>query len=154
MIKRTILEKLRAWKVSPNRKPLILRGVRQVGKTTVVTEFAKEYDTFLYLNLERESDRMLFEQTDDVQQLLRSMYMHKRQVQKEGTVLLFIDEIQNSKRAVAILRYFYEEANHIHVIVAGSLLETVMDVRKISFPVGRVQFMLLRPCSFLEFLDA
>ena len=153
MIKRTILEKLRAWKVSQGRKPLILRGVRQVGKTTVVTEFAKEYDTFLHLNLERESDRKLFEQTDDVEQLIRSIYMHKRQVQKEGTVLLFIDEIQNSKRAVAILRYFYEEANHIHVIVAGSLLETVMDVRKISFPVGRVQFMALRPCSFLEFLN-
>ena len=91
MIKRTILEKLRAWKVSQGRKPLILRGVRQVGKTTVVTEFAKEYDTFLHLNLERESDRKLFEQTDDVEQLIRSIYMHKRQVQKEGTVLLFID---------------------------------------------------------------
>lgn len=153
MIKRAIIEKLRAWKDSNGRKPLILRGVRQVGKTTVVTEFAKEYDTFLHLNLERESDRALFEQTDDVQLLIRSIYMHKKQVQKEGSVLLFIDEIQNSKRAVAILRYFYEEANHIHVIVAGSLLETVMDVRKISFPVGRVQFMALRPCSFLEFLD-
>jgi predicted AAA+ superfamily ATPase len=67
--------------------------------------------------------------------------------------LLFIDEIQHSKKAIAILRYFYEEANHIHVIVAGSLLETVMDVRKISFPVGRVQYMAIRPCSFLEFLD-
>jgi len=67
--------------------------------------------------------------------------------------LLFIDEIQFSKRAVAILRYFYEEANDVHVIVAGSLLETIIDVRKISFPVGRVQFMALQPCSFLEFLD-
>jgi predicted AAA+ superfamily ATPase len=67
--------------------------------------------------------------------------------------LLFIDEIQFSKPAVALLRYFYEEANHIHVIVAGSLLETVIDVRKISFPVGRVQYLAIRSCSFLEFLD-
>lgn len=153
MIKRAILEKLREWKSSSGRKPLILRGVRQVGKTTVVTELAKEYDTFLHLNLERKGDRELFEQTDDVELLIRAIYMYKRVKQEEGSVLLFIDEIQNSKRAVAILRYFYEEANHIHVIVAGSLLETVMDMRKISFPVGRVQFMLLRPCSFIEFLD-
>jgi predicted AAA+ superfamily ATPase len=71
----------------------------------------------------------------------------------DKNTLIFIDEIQYSKKAVAMLRYFYEEANHIHVIVAGSLLETIMDVRKISFPVGRVQYMALRPCSFLEFLN-
>jgi len=68
-------------------------------------------------------------------------------------VLLFIDEIQFSKKAAAVLRYFYEEANHIHVIAAGSLLETVKDVRNISFPVGRVEFLAIRPCSFLEFLN-
>lgn len=116
-------------------------------------EFAKEFDTFLHLNLERSKDYELFEKTDDVHQLLQSIYLHKRQVQKDGSVLLFIDEIQNSQKAVAILRYFYEEDPEVHVIVAGSLLETVMDVRKISFPVGRVEFMSLRPCSFLEFLD-
>ena len=153
MIRRSAINKLKEWRSSEDRKPLIIRGVRQVGKTTLVKEFAKDFDTFLYLNLERSRDSELFEQTDDVHQLLKSIYFYKKQEQIDGSVLLFIDEIQNSKKAVAILRYFYEEAKDIHVIVAGSLLETVMDVRKISFPVGRVQFMSLRPCSFWEFLD-
>ena len=152
MIRRLAIHKLREWRYSEDRKPLIIRGVRQVGKTTLVKEFAKEFDVFLHLNLERSKDSELFETTDDVAQLLQSIYFHKKQEKKDGSVLLFIDEIQNSKRAVAMLRYFYEEAPEVHVIVAGSLLETVMDVRKISFPVGRVEFMSLRPCSFLEFL--
>ena len=153
MIHRLVIERLKEWKESNTRKPLILRGVRQVGKTTVVIDFAKNYDTFLHLNLERQADKNLFERTDDITELVQMIYMHKKQKQTEGSVLLFIDEIQNSQKAVAMLRYFYEEANNIHVIVAGSLLETVIDVRKISFPVGRVQYMALRPCSFLEFLD-
>ena len=135
MIRRLAINKLKEWRSSEDRKPLIIRGVRQVGKTTLVKEFAKDFDTFLYLNLERSQDSELFEQTDDVHQLLKSIYFYKKQEQIDGSVLLFIDEIQNSKKAVAILRYFYEEAKDIHVIVAGSLLETVMDVRKISFPV-------------------
>lgn len=153
MIQRHIIDRLKEWKESAVRKPLILRGVRQVGKTTVVTEFAKSYDTFLHLNLERQADKKLFELTDEVNELVQMIYMHKKIKQIDGSVLLFIDEIQNSQKAVAMLRYFYEEANHIHVIVAGSLLETIIDVRKISFPVGRVQYMALRPCSFIEFLD-
>jgi predicted AAA+ superfamily ATPase len=153
MIKRKALEYLQEWKTSDYRKPLILRGARQVGKTTLVEEFAKEYEIFLSLNLEDGKARRLFEDYDDVQKLIEAIFFYKDVQFREASTLLFIDEIQYSKRAVAILRYFYEEANHIHVIVAGSLLETVMDVRKISFPVGRVQYMAIRPCSFLEFLD-
>lgn len=153
VIQRNLLDKLRTWKNSEWRKPLILRGARQVGKTTLVTEFAKEYDTFLHLNLERNEDKALFEQTDNVNLLIRAIYVLKNQRQTNGTTLLFIDEIQNSQKAIAMLRYFYEEANYIHVIAAGSLLETVMDLRKISFPVGRVEYLALRPCSFLEFLN-
>lgn len=151
VIQRNTLNKLRAWRFSETRKPLVLRGARQVGKTTLVKEFAKEYDIFLHLNLEKEEDCALFEANNDVNLLIQAIFMHKRQQQRNGSTLLFIDEIQNSRRAVAMLRYFYEEANHIHVIAAGSLLETVMDLRKISFPVGRVEFMALRPCSFTEF---
>ena len=151
VIQRNTLNKLRAWRLSETRKPLVLRGARQVGKTTLVKEFAKEYDIFLHLNLEKEDDCALFEANNDVNLLIQAIFMHKRQQQRNGSTLLFIDEIQNSRRAVAMLRYFYEEANHIHVIAAGSLLETVMDLRKISFPVGRVEFMALRPCSFTEF---
>lgn len=151
---RNALKKLSEWKRSVSRKPLILRGARQVGKTTLVTQFAKEYDVFLHLNLEKDDDRKLFETYNDVNELLRAIFMLKKKPIARENVLLFIDEIQNSNKAVAMLRYFYEEANHIHVIGAGSLLETLMDVRKISFPVGRVQYMALRPCSFTEFMGA
>ena len=153
MIQRKAMLFLAEWKKSEYRKPLIIRGARQVGKTTLVKEFAKQYDVFLDLNLEKPADRQLFEDYDNVHELLTAIFLHKEKRKEGASVLLFIDEIQFSKRAVAILRYFYEEANEVHVIVAGSLLETVIDVRKISFPVGRVQYMALRPCSFLEFLD-
>ena len=153
MIQRNALRFLSKWKESKDRKPLVVRGARQVGKTTLVKEFAKQYDTFLDLNLERPADRQLFEDYQNIQDLITAIFFHKEKKKNGSTTLLFIDEIQFSKRAIAILRYFYEDANHIHVIVAGSLLESVIDVRKISFPVGRVQYMALRPCSFLEFLD-
>ena len=153
MIQRKALQFLSEWKNSKSRKPLVIRGARQVGKTTLVKEFAKQYDVFLDLNLEKPADYKLFEDYDNVQELITAIFFHKEKKKNAGTTLLFIDEIQFSKRAVAILRYFYEEANDVHVIVAGSLLETIIDVRKISFPVGRVQFMALQPCSFLEFLD-
>ena len=152
MIQRKAIAFLQEWKERTDRKPLVLRGARQVGKTTLVKEFAKNYDFFLHLNLEKKADRNLFEQYDDVNELIKAIFFHKKQ-RNNGSVLLFIDEIQNSKKAVAILRYFYEEANHIHVISAGSLLETVIDVRTISFPVGRVEYLPVRPCSFLEFLN-
>ena len=153
MIQRKALQFLTEWKQSEYRKPLVIRGARQVGKTTLVKEFAKQYDVFLDLNLEKPADCALFEDYNNIQELITAIFFHKEKQKNGGTTLLFIDEIQFSKPAVAILRYFYEEANHIHVIVAGSLLETIIDVRKISFPVGRVQFMALFPCSFLEFLD-
>ena len=153
MIQRKIIRDLLQWKEREDRKPLVLRGARQVGKTTVVEEFAKNYTVFLHLNLEKELDRQLFESTDDVDVIIRDIFYHKKTFYQKESVLLFIDEIQFSKRAIALLRYFYEEANYIHVIVAGSLLETIIDVRKISFPVGRVEYMAVRPCSFLEFLN-
>jgi predicted AAA+ superfamily ATPase len=153
MIRRKALERLLQWKESESRKPLVLRGARQVGKTTLVREFAKNYDVFIELNLENAKERQLFETGNDVQKTITDLFFYKGIEKTDKNVLLLIDEIQFSKPAVAILRYFYEEANHIHVIVAGSLLETVIDVRKISFPVGRVQYMAIRPCSFLEFLS-
>ena len=153
MIDRLIIKELRAWRNRANRKPLILRGARQVGKTTIVTEFAKEYAVFLKLNLEKEADKQLFERYDNVSELLIAIYLHNAKKVEDQPTLLFIDEIQNSPKAVAMLRYFYEEANHIHVIAAGSLLESLLNTQHISFPVGRVEYMAMRPCSFLEFLN-
>lgn len=153
MIKRNILNELIEWKESDNRKPLVLRGARQVGKTTVVNEFAKEFEVYLTLNLEKVKDRELFDQYTEIHKLLPAIYLHNKARIENRPTLLFIDEIQYSGKAVSMLRYFYEEASHIHVIAAGSMLEALLSHEKISFPVGRVGYLPIRPCNFIEFLD-
>ena len=152
MIYRYALSYLETWKKNPMRKPLILRGARQVGKTTLVENFATEFDCFLKLNLDEEEDRLLFTRYKEIHRLIEAIFFHLQKNPTEGSTLLFIDEIQNSPEAVAILRYFHEKRPDIYVIAAGSLLENVID-RKISFPVGRVEYMALHPCSFLEYLN-
>jgi len=153
MFSRRILLSLRKWADSQHRKPLVLRGARQVGKTTIIEEFAKEFDTFLLLNLEKPADNAVFESNDTPEDVLAAIYLLKNKERKQGRTLLFIDEVQISKKAVNLLRYFYEDLPELFVIAAGSLLETLIDVH-ISFPVGRVEYLALRPCSFSEFLGA
>ena len=153
MFKRNLLNDLKKWADSPVRKPLILRGARQVGKTSLVKIFAHDYDTFIHLNLDKEADRKLFQNEADIHRLFEIICLNKQIKYIKGRVLLFIDEIQNSPKAIAALRYFFEEKNEIHVIAAGSLLETIF-YRDISFPVGRVEYTPVRPCSFNEFLEA
>lgn len=153
MFQRNALSYLRNWATKPNRKPLVLRGARQVGKTTLVNEFGKEFDNYLYVNLEKTNAAQIFETTNDVNEILTAIYLFCNKPRNIGKTLLFIDEIQQSPKAVAQLRYFYEDFPDIHVIAAGSLLESLIDTH-ISFPVGRVEYMALRPCSFLEFLGA
>lgn len=153
MINRILINQLRDWKERSNRKPLILRGARQVGKTTLINEFSKDFPVYLKLNLENNADRELFQQYDDIHELINAIYLFNHQLKQDVPTLLFIDEIQNSLKAVAMLRYFYEEADYIHVVAAGSLLESLLDKQRISFPVGRVEYMALRPCSFIEFLE-
>lgn len=153
MFERKALNELRKWKKRNNRKPLVLRGARQVGKTTLVTIFSKEFDNYLYLNLEKKAEADLFTQQRPINELLESLFFIKQKRKKPGTTLIFIDEIQNSPQAVALLRYFYEETPELYVISAGSLLETLID-KQINFPVGRVEYMRLHPVSFIEFLEA
>lgn len=156
MFQRNALHELRKWSRKPKHKPLIIRGARQVGKTSLVVTFAKEFKIFLHLNLDKAADRQLFERNDAVEDVLTAIYLAKGQRKPQGRhekTLLFIDEIQNSPPAVAMLRYFYEDFPDLYVIAAGSLLESLMDVH-VSFPVGRVEYMALRPCSFMEFLGA
>ena len=148
-----IISKLEAWKQDKKHKPLILRGARQVGKTTVVNEFGSQFDNYLYFNLERNENAKLFEMEIPLDDLVNMLYASVGKVKKEGTTLVFIDEIQNSPKTIALLRYFYEQRPDLYVIAAGSLLENLVDV-KVSFPVGRVQYLALRPCSFSEFLGA
>ena len=153
MFKRDIIKELVKWKEKKFRKPLVIRGARQVGKTTAVNMFSELFDQYIYLNLEKVEERKIFEQSYPFTDLLTSLFVYAGKKRNGGETLIFIDEIQNSPKAVALLRYFYEEASDLFVITAGSLLESIMD-RKISFPVGRVEYMAIHPCSFKEFLYA
>jgi len=154
MFQRNALENLKKWAEKSKRKPLILRGARQVGKTTLVDEFSRQFDTYLYLNLEDKRAIKLFEDDFSMEELVSQIFLFCNKPREQGkSILLFIDEIQYSPPAVARLRYFYEETPEIFVIAAGSLLETLIS-NQISFPVGRVEYLAVRPCSFCEFLVA
>jgi predicted AAA+ superfamily ATPase len=151
MFKRDIEIALRNWSEKPNRKPLILRGARQVGKTTVVEQFSKEFDHFIKLNLDDDRQLSYFDPSFDIHKVLDTIFLEFKIPVEYGRLLLFIDEIQNSGQAIKMLRYFYEDASEIFVIAAGSLLETTLN-NKISFPVGRVEYLKMHPCNFTEFL--
>ena len=153
MFRRDIILDLQHWANRKNRKPLVLRGARQVGKTSVVQAFGNEFENYIYVNLEENLSKKIFDEALNVRLLLDTLFSLQAMPRKVGRTLLFIDEIQNSPRAVQLLRYFYEQMPEIYVIAAGSLLETLID-RHISFPVGRVEYMAVRPCSFREFLTA
>lgn len=153
MIDRLILTDLEKWHTKNNRKPLIIRGARQVGKTTIVKIFANNFKQHIFLDLEKRKDRELFEQDLPFDKLLASLFFISKCDPMEKSTLIFIDEIQNSPKAVAALRYFYEEAPEIPVIAAGSLLEVYLEKQKISFPVGRVESIYLYPLTFEEYLS-
>ena len=153
MFTRIAIKYLRQWAEKEERKPLVLRGARQVGKTTLVELFAKEFDTYIYLNLEEKANAELFAADYPFEDLLAGIYLKANVRQDNKRTLIFIDEIQNEPKAVQALRYFYERRPDLYVIAAGSLLESLMG-RHISFPVGRVEYMALHPCTFVEFLMA
>ena len=132
----------------------MIRGARQVGKTTLIRTFAKSYQNAIVLNLERKGDLRYFEDFEDVETIVEALFLANRISSSAiGKTLLFIDEIQESPKAIQLLRYFYEDIPELHVISAGSLLEFAM--RKVhSFPVGRVEFLYLHPLNFQEYLEA
>ena len=150
--KRNIYKELLAWKASARRKPLVIRGARQVGKSTLVREFSREYGSFIELNLERSDDLQLFK-PDSLNDILEAILLREHISLRNDSFLLFIDEIQESPKAIKLLRFFYEDFPEIHVICAGSLLEhAIKDIP--SFPVGRIQQIILHPFDFEEFLSA
>ncbi len=155
MFKRLINNSLFEWKESSVRKPLVLRGARQVGKTVAVRMFGESYDFFTELNLEVAENAALFEQGLSPHEILLSIRLKEGiSASDTGCWLLFLDEIQACPLAVAQLRYFYEDVPEVHVIAAGSLLEIALQREHISFPVGRVEFRYLHPMCFEEFLGA
>lgn len=153
MFKRLALNYLRKWAQKEERKPLVLRGARQVGKTTLVKMFADDFDHYIYLNLEEADNAKLFAADSTFDDLLAGIFFRANLTAASHRTLIFIDEIQNEPKAVQALRYFYERRPDLYVIAAGSLLESLMG-RHISFPVGRVEYMALHPCTFTEFLSA
>lgn len=153
MFYRLIIKELEKWAREVHRKPLVLRGARQVGKTTAVEIFSKQFEQYIYLNLELLEDRQLFEKGYTIEELIQAVFFLKNKDKNVYKTLIFIDEIQNSPRAVGMLRYFYESAKDIFVIAAGSLLEPLID-RHISFPVGRVEYLYMKPLTFNEYAAA
>ena len=154
MFKRQLLLELEKWRQNMPRKPLVIRGARQVGKTTLVNQFAAQYEQYIYINLELLEDKEPFENFSSVENLINTLFfLNNKTLAKKSTTLIFIDEIQEVPKALNILRYFYELAPEISVIAAGSMLETLFD-KNISFPIGRVEYKVIRPVSFPEFLSA
>lgn len=151
---RSIEQDLLQWKQSSHRKPLIIRWARQVGKTTVVKKFGKQYKKFIALNLELEKHKQRFSWNYDIKKVIEliGLEFHLKSSEYKDC-LLFIDEIQEAPKAIWLLRYFYEEIPELHVIAAGSLLEHALKEVP-ALPVGRVEYKYLHPLSFSEFLLA
>lgn len=153
MFTRKISQELLEWKNSSNRKPLIVRGARQVGKTTVINQFSESFQQYIYLNLDQNEDKAVFINKLSINEMVDAIFFLKNKSKLIQDTLIFIDEIQEVPQAVAALRYFYEIYPHFYIVAAGSLLEMVFD-NHISYPVGRVEYKVLRPFSFEEFLMA
>ncbi len=154
MFNRIVHERLRAWAAQDNRKPLILRGARQVGKTFAIRQLGEDFACFIELNMERATDREPFERELPVGDIFQAIVLRKKARPVKGRTLLFLDEVQECPAAVQMLRYFQEELPDLHVVSAGSLLEIALAKAEIEFPVGRVQHMVMHPLSFEEYLGA
>ena len=149
------IKSLKKWKKDARRKPLIIHGARQVGKTWLAREFGKQcYDLVAYIDFTN-NPRMkaLFEQDLDIERILQGLKAESGVDIDPQNTLIILDEIQNVPAALTALKYFYDTVPEYHIIVAGSLLGLSVN-HKTSFPVGKVDFMTLRPLSFREFLDA
>ncbi|MCP4682046.1 MAG: ATP-binding protein [Desulfobacterales bacterium] len=154
-MKRDIYDNLLEWKASKRRKPLLMQGARQTGKTFILKEFGRrEYNHSIYCNFEDDPELDLFFQRDlDPKRILSEISMYMKQDIQAGKDLLIFDEIQASDRALTSLKYFEERENGFHIAAAGSLLGVKMSSSG-SFPVGKVNFLYLHPMTFMEFLNA
>lgn len=152
-MKRVIDHFLRGWKNELARKPLLLRGARQVGKTHAVRELGKSFSNFVEINLETNREaRKIFEKDLNVERIVRQLSELLDIDLVPGTTLLFLDEVQHVPQTVIALRYFYELIPNLHVIAAGSLLDFAIE--KVGAPVGRITQLYMYPLSFFEFLVA
>lgn len=155
-MQRDFIQNLIEWKDSKRRKPLILTGVRQCGKTYLLKEFGSEYfDNFCYINFESAGKySAIFEYDYDVKRILREIELAENVKITAGKTLLIFDEIQECPKAITSLKYFCENLQELHLVCAGSLLGVAIKKENISFPVGKVNRMQLYPMSFKEYLQA
>jgi len=154
-MKRDIYSRLETWKESPRRKPLVLNGARQVGKTYALKHFGTtSFKNMVYLNFEKDPNISKYFQGDlDPEKILKFLRIHTESMIEPGKTLIVFDEIQECPEALNSLKYFCEEANEYHIATAGSLLGVKLAQQK-GFPVGKVNFLHLYPLNFFEFLDA
>lgn len=154
-MKRNAIRSLLGWKSSPDRKPLVLRGARQVGKTWIMKEFGeKYYKNYVYFNFDEEAAlKSVFESDKNPQRIIERLSLIAEQKITAGDTLIIFDEIQECPEALNALKYFKEKANDHHVIAAGSLLGTLL-ARPKSFPVGMINLLDIFPLTFDEFLEA
>jgi len=154
-MKRDLYQKLIQWKISESRKPLVLRGARQVGKTTLLKNFGKaEFDNVIYVNFEESPKaKEFFDANLDPKRIIHDLSLYYDIEINPHSSLIIFDEIQECPNALTSLKYFQEQANEYMVASAGSLLGVKLAKAK-GFPVGKVNFLTLYPCSFFEFLDA
>ena len=151
-MKRIKEKHLHEWRKRPGRRPLVIKGARQVGKTWLVRQFGKSFEGFVEFNFEREPDLTeIFARGFDSRRILTELSAVARQRIVPGKTLLFLDEVQESVPAIRSIRYFYEELPELHLIAAGSLLNTVLD--KVPTGVGRATYLNLYPLTFAEFLE-
>ena len=151
---REYIEFLKDWKQRKTRKPLIIRGARQVGKTYLIEQFAGEFEIFITINFEKNIEYKDIFITNNVIDILENISLAFGTKIVAQKTLLFLDEIQVCPEAITTLRYFYENIPELHVIAAGSLLDHVLNDMNYSMPVGRVEFMYMYPLNFREFLLA
>ena len=153
-LSRSIDNELLNWKKESHRKPLLLRGARQVGKSSAVRNFSKNYTYYIELNFDENPElNIFFEGNQSVDEICEQLSFYSKTPIVSDETLLFLDEIQTCIPAISALRYFYEKKPGLHVIAAGSLLEFALSEMP-SFGVGRIRSMFLYPFSFNEFLDA
>lgn len=154
-MKRDIEQELLAWKNSVIKSPILLRGARQVGKSWIVEKFGSDhFENIAVVNFEQRPEASVCFETLIPQKIISSIELVMNVRIQPGKTLLFLDEIQECSKAIVSLRYFKEQMPDLHIIGAGSLLEFVINEEEFRMPVGRVQFLYLRPLSFYEFLSA
>jgi len=152
-MKRLIDWHLRTWKEEKKRKPLLLKGARQIGKTYSVRQLGKHFETFVEINFELVPEaKTIFEKDLLPERILWELGLLTNQTIIPGKTLLFLDEVQAAPQAIIALRYFYELIPELHVIAAGSLLDFAIE--KVGMPVGRISMLYVYPLSFMEFLAA